>query len=137
MDLFRFSLDCLGWAQREQSMPGRVSVSQRSKQSLTKSTPHEPPIGQTLIFVRCTSGCAKSGRVFLTAIRTVLESGPAHSDNMGPYYQTKFWFRDHLNAKGIPYDDAILDEVCGVNYEKLMNKMLDDAVHGRRRRRWF
>lgn len=61
----------------------------------------------------------------------------AYSDRMGPYYQTKFWFRDHLNAKGIPYDDAILDEVCGVNYEKLMNKMLDDAVHGRRRRRWF
>ena len=25
---------------------------------------------------------------------------------MGSYYQTKFWFRDHLNAKGIPYDDA-------------------------------
>lgn len=35
----------------------------------------------------------------------------AYSDRMGPYYQTKFWFRDHLNAKGIPYDDAILDEV--------------------------
>ena len=61
----------------------------------------------------------------------------AYSDRMGHYYQTKFWFRDHLNAKGIPYDGAILDEVCGVNYEKLMNKMLDDAVHGRRRRRWF
>lgn len=60
-----------------------------------------------------------------------------YASNLGPYYQTKFWFRDHLNAKGIPYDDAILDEVCGVNYEKLMNKMLDDAVHGRRRRRLF
>lgn len=60
-----------------------------------------------------------------------------YSDRMGPYYQTKFWFRDHLNAKSIPYDDAILDEVCGVNYEKLMNKMLDDAVHDRRRRRLF
>ena len=54
---------------------------------------------------------------------------------MGPYYQTKFWFRDHLNAKGISYDDAILDEVCGVNYEKLMNKMLFEA--GKKRRRWF
>ena len=59
----------------------------------------------------------------------------AYSDRMGPYYQTKFWFRDHLNAKGIPYDDAILDEVCGVNYEKLMNKMLMEA--GKKRRRWF
>ena len=55
----------------------------------------------------------------------------------GPYYQTKYWFRDHLKAKGIPYDDEILDEVCGVNYEKLLNKRLDDAVHGRNRRRWF
>ena len=59
----------------------------------------------------------------------------AYSDRMGPYYQTKFWFRDHLNAKGIPYDDTILDEVCGVNYEKLMNKMLMEA--GKKRRRWL
>lgn len=49
----------------------------KSRQSLTRSIPHKPPIGQTQIFVRCTSGCAKSGRVSLTVIRTVLESGPA------------------------------------------------------------
>ena len=119
-------------------MPGKTSVSQRSRQSLTRSIPHEPPIGQTQIFARCTSECARSGGAALTAIRTVLESGPALIPTVwGSYYQTKFWFRDHLNARGIPYDDAILDEVCGVNYEKLMNKMLDDAVHGKRRRRWF
>ena len=57
----------------------------------------------------------------------------------GPYMHSrdKFWFRDHLRAKGIPYDDAILDEVSGVNYDKLLQKRLDDEVHGRNRRRWF
>lgn len=62
-----------------------------------------------------------------------------HQYPTGPYMhsQEKFWFRDHLKAKGIPYDDAILDEVCGVNYDKLMQKQLDDAVHGRNRCRWF
>ncbi len=60
-----------------------------------------------------------------------------YPDHLGPYYQTKFWFRDHLKAKGIPYDDVILNDVCGVNYEKLLKKRLDDAVHGRNRRRWF
>ena len=73
----RFSLVCLVWAQPELSMPGRTSVSRRSRQSLTRSIPHEPPIGQTQIFVGCTSGCARSGGASLTAIRTVLESGPA------------------------------------------------------------
>ena len=36
----------------------------------------------------------------------------------------KFWFRNHLKAKGILYDDEILDEVCGVNYEKLLKKRM-------------
>lgn len=53
----------------------------------------------------------------------------------GPYYQTKYWFRDHLDAKGIPYDDIILDEVTGVNYEKLLNKRMREA--GKRRRSLF
>lgn len=53
---------------------------------------------------------------------------------LGPYYQTKFWFQDHLDAKGIPYDDIILDEVSGVNFDKLQNKMLEDTISGRRRR---
>lgn len=57
---------------------------------------------------------------------------PSH---MGLYYRDKFWFRDHLKAKGIPYDDEILDEVCGVNYEKLLNKMMYNA--GKKRRGWF
>lgn len=59
----------------------------------------------------------------------------AYPSHMGPYYQTKFWFRDHLKAKGIPYDDVILDDVCGVNYEKLMNEQLRNA--GNKRRRWL
>ena len=58
-----------------------------------------------------------------------------YSSNLGPYYQTKYWFRDHLKAKGIPYDDAILDEVCGVNYEKLLNKRMFEA--GKKRRGLF
>ena len=51
----------------------------------------------------------------------------AYPSGKGPYYQTKYWFRDHLQAKGIPYDDAILDEVSGVNYEKLLKKRLNDV----------
>lgn len=58
-----------------------------------------------------------------------------YSSSMGLYYREKFWFRDHLKAKGIPYDDEILDEVCGVNYEKLMNKRLFEA--GKKHRGWF
>lgn len=55
----------------------------------------------------------------------------AYPSGKGPYYQTKYWFRDHLQAKGIPYDDAILDEVSGVNYEKLLKKRLNDACKKR------
>ena len=58
-----------------------------------------------------------------------------YHSNLGPYYQTKYWFRDHLKAKGIPYDDEILDEVCGVNYEKLLKKRMFEA--GKKRRGWF
>ena len=58
-----------------------------------------------------------------------------YPSNMGLYYRDKFWFRDHLRAKGIPYDDIILDEVCGVNYEKQLNKRMFEA--GKKRRGWF
>ena len=58
-----------------------------------------------------------------------------YHSNRGPYYRDKLWFRDHLKAKGIPYDDEILDEVCGVNYEKLLNKRMFEA--GKKRRGWF
>lgn len=54
-----------------------------------------------------------------------------YPNGKGPYYQTKYWFRDHLKAKGIPYDDAILDEVSGVNYEKLLKKRLNDVCRRR------
>lgn len=57
---------------------------------------------------------------------------PGH---LGYYYQTKFWFKAHLEAKGIPYDDVILNDVCGVNYEKLLKKQLDDITSGRCPRR--
>lgn len=49
--------------------------------------------------------------------------------------QDRNWFQAHLDAKGIPYDDIILDEVSGVNFDKLQIKMLDDTINGRRRRR--
>ena len=55
----------------------------------------------------------------------------AYPSEKGPYYQTKYWFRDHLQAKGIPYDDAILDEVSGVNHEKLLKKRLNDVCKRR------
>lgn len=58
-----------------------------------------------------------------------------YPSGMGLYYRDKFWFRDHLKAKGIPYDDEILDEVCGVNYEKLLKKRMYEA--GKKRRGWF
>ena len=53
----------------------------------------------------------------------------------GPAYRTKYWFKDHLDAKGIPYDDIILDEVTGVNYEKLLSRRMREA--GKKRRGWF
>lgn len=58
-----------------------------------------------------------------------------YPSSMGLYYRDKFWFRDHLKAKGIPYDDEILDEVCGVNHEKLLKKRMYEA--GKKHRGWF
>nr|DAG49260.1 MAG TPA: hypothetical protein [Caudoviricetes sp.] len=56
----------------------------------------------------------------------------SYPSDKGLYYQTKYWFKDHLDAKGIPYDDVILDDVCGVNYEKLMREMVQNS--GKKRR---
>ena len=50
----------------------------------------------------------------------------SYPSDKGLYYQTKYWFKDHLDAKGIPYDDVVLDDVCGVNYEKLLKKQLNE-----------
>lgn len=41
--------------------------------------------------------------------------------------QTRNWFKAHLDAKGIPYDDIILDEVSGVNSDKRAIKMMQQA----------
>lgn len=49
--------------------------------------------------------------------------------------QERNWFKAHLDAKGIPYDDIILDRVSGVNGDRVRLKMLEDAVNGRKPRR--
>lgn len=50
--------------------------------------------------------------------------------------QRRNWFRAHLEAKGIPYDDEILDEVTGINGERSRMRMIDDARR-RARNKWF
>lgn len=55
----------------------------------------------------------------------------SYPSDKGLYYQTKYWFKDHLDAKGIPYDDVVLDDVCGVSYEKLLKKRLNDVCKKR------
>lgn len=44
----------------------------------------------------------------------------AHEYPTGRYLHSKYryWFKAHLDAKGIPYDDEILDEVSGVNLDR-------------------
>lgn len=45
------------------------------------------------------------------------------------------WFRRHLEAQGIPYDDFVLDEVSGVAHDRAMRKLNEyDKYH---RRGWF
>ena len=46
------------------------------------------------------------------------------------------WFKAHLDAKGIPYDDIILDEVSGVNDDKRWIRMTEQH-HRKARRGWF
>lgn len=47
----------------------------------------------------------------------------------------KRWLRRHLEAKGIPYDDVVLDDCCGVTDEKRRIRMMYSA--GKKRHGWF
>ena len=55
----------------------------------------------------------------------------------GRYLHSKYryWFKAHLDAKGIPYDDEILDEVSHVNGDKIRIDMMYSA--GKKRHGWF
>lgn len=55
----------------------------------------------------------------------------------GRYMHSKYryWFKAHLDAKGIPYDDEILDEVSHVNGDKNRIALMYSA--GKKRRGWF
>jgi len=54
----------------------------------------------------------------------------------GPYMHSKErnWFKAHLDAQGIPYDNEILDEVCHINGDKAGIELMYSAG---KRRRWF
>lgn len=56
----------------------------------------------------------------------------------GPYQHSHIrnWFRAHLEAQGIPYDDEVLDEVTGINGERVRKQMLEDACR-RAHNKWF
>ena len=47
----------------------------------------------------------------------------------------KNWFRRHLEAKGIPYDEIVLDNCCGITAERAQMELLKNA--GKKRRGWF
>lgn len=49
--------------------------------------------------------------------------------HMSTAMMRKRWFRRHLEAKGIPYDDVVLNNVTGVSFERLQKKMLNDVRH--------
>lgn len=55
----------------------------------------------------------------------------------GPYMhsQERNWLRAHLDAKGIPYNDEVLDEVSHVNWDRIRNQMLERDL--RKARGWF
>lgn len=54
----------------------------------------------------------------------------------GRYMHSKYryWFKAHLDAKGIPYDDEILDEVSHVNGDKNRIALMYSAGKKRRGR---
>lgn len=56
------------------------------------------------------------------------------NDHRSVAMRRKSWFRRHLQAKGIPYDEVILDRVTGVTAEKRRIEMMRSAG---KRRRWF
>ena len=47
----------------------------------------------------------------------------------------RYWFKAHLDAKGIPYDDEILDEVSHVNGDRNSIALMYSA--GKKRHSWF
>lgn len=55
----------------------------------------------------------------------------------GPYMhsQERNWLRAHLNAKGIPYNDEVLDEVSGVNGDRIRHQMIQRAI--KKNSGWF
>lgn len=55
----------------------------------------------------------------------------------GRYLHSKYryWFKAHLDAKGIPYDDEILDEVSHVNGDRNNIALMYSAR--KKRRGWF
>lgn len=57
------------------------------------------------------------------------------NSHVRPTIRRKNWFRRHLEAKGIPYDEVILDRVTGVTAEKRQIEMMYSA--GKKRRGWF
>ena len=44
------------------------------------------------------------------------------------------WFRRHLEAQGIPYDDLVLDEVSGVAHDRFMRNINE---YNKYHRGWF
>lgn len=56
----------------------------------------------------------------------------------GPYQHSRHrnWFRAHLDAQGIPYDNEILDEVTGINGERVRKQLLEDTCR-RAHNKWF
>ena len=47
----------------------------------------------------------------------------------GPYQHSRHrnWFKAHLEAQGIPYDNEILDEVTHINGERARKQMIENA----------
>lgn len=57
------------------------------------------------------------------------------NSHVRPTIRRKNWFRRHLEAKGIPYDEVILNRVTGVTAEKRQIEMMYSA--GKKHRGWF
>lgn len=50
-------------------------------------------------------------------------------NHMSTAMMRKRWFRRHLEAKGIPYDDVVLDKVTGVTADKIRKQMLREVAN--------
>ena len=55
----------------------------------------------------------------------------------GPYMhsQERNWLRAHLDAKGIPYNDEVLDKASHVEGDRIRHQMIQQAI--KRNRGWF